>query len=433
LRCTPEAAFHHYKLDNDNHLVIKWQLAAGFVMKAKIIGGWTVFALMVAAAFCGESALAGDSNAVVSMTIASNAVIAPRTIFTQTWTLQNTGTTTWTATANGYTLNMISWDTMGAIELYTNSVAKRFDPTAIIGSGKSIPPGGTATFSMMFIAPEAAGTYTDTFQLNSASSVYFGPQIKVQIVVPHAGSTLQYDRSRAVSYANNYAGYICSDGYFWTNGSGFGNYGTNVGVPTSFLGDDCAHFVSCCIGSESHQRGAGLYIPSRVPPTYGEPSAPRIVNTVLIGGGYAKEVSSLSQMMPGDVIGWNWEGDTDIADLDHVTFYLGNGLLASHAESCLDCSATTFFQSGEPHWVWHLIHIFDAPTLNVSFSNKNMVMSWTTNWSNYQLQTATSLNSNATWTTVTAVPRKIGNTCYFTNSLNRLGNAAYYRLMMPGN
>ena len=82
-----------------------------------------------------------------------------------------------------------------------------------------------------------------------------------------------------------------------------------------------------------------------MPPTYGEPGAARLVNTCLIGAGYAVEVSSLSQMAPGDVIGWNWKGDTDINDLDHVTLYVGNGMVASHAVSALNVPPPPIFRT----------------------------------------------------------------------------------------
>jgi hypothetical protein len=218
---------------------------------------------------------------------------------------------------------------------------------------------------MCFIAPETVGTYSDSFQMANASAVSFGPQVGVQIVVQQAGPIGQYDRAKAVSYANNYAAYVCSDGYFWTDSSYYGYYGTGVftPVPTSPIGDDCAHFVSCCIGSEPHQMGGGLNIATR-DVTYGEPGAARLVQTNLLAGGLAVEVSSLSSLSPGDVIGWNWEGETNLADLDHDTIYLGNGHLAAHSASCLDVSATTWYQGGEPYWEWHLIHILDAVTTN---------------------------------------------------------------------
>jgi hypothetical protein len=365
----------------------------------------------------------------ISTSIPSNTEVMPRSTFVQTWTVQNNGTTIWAPGQSGYTLNLTSKDNLGAVPLFTNTSATWYIPSAIIGSGKSVASNGTATFSISFVAPEAAGSVTDTFQLNNASGDYFGPQLSVQVVVEKAGSTKQFDRAKAISYANNYVGYICSDGYFWTNGSDYYYYGTNMPVPTTFLGDDCAHFVSCCIGSEAHQAGAGLYIPSRVPPTYGEPGAGRLVNDVLIAPGYATEVFSLSEMVPGDVVGWNWEGDTNIEDLDHVTLYLGHGLLASHAASCLDVSATKWYQSGEPDWVCHLVHIFDAPTVNFSRSGNNMVLSWGTNWSGYILQSSTSPSPTAMWTKVTATPGKSGALYKLTNAMPQ--QALFYRLMLP--
>ena len=352
----------------------------------------------------------------------------PRTMFTQTWTMQNTGTTTWSAGQSGCTLNLVGMDSLGAISLFTNTHSTWYTPSAVISSGAAVPPGGQATFSISFITPETPGLITDTFQLNGASGTNFGPQVTVQVNVIKAGSTNQYDRARAISYANNYAGYVCSDGYFWTNGSSYGNFGARAAVPTAYLGDDCAHFISSCIGSQASQRGGGLKIPSRVPPTYGEPGAGRLINTVLIGGGYATEVFSLSSLSPGDLIGWNWEGDTNIANLDHVTLYLGNGLLASHSESCLEV-APSFFQNSLPNWRWHLVHIFDAPTIGMSVVGDKMVLSWGTNWTGYSLYSSTSLSNGATWTKVSGSPVVIGSSNVLTNTMGT--GALFYRLMLP--
>jgi hypothetical protein len=303
------------------------------------------FLLCVALSLAHYSAFASDAAELISVSLPAGTVVMPRTSFTQTWTVQNIGTTTWTAKQSGYTFNLVGMDSLGAMPAFTNTDSTFYTPTCIIGSGKSIAPGAQATFTMSFIAPETPGTITDAFQLNNAAGAYFGPQFTVQVVVAKMGSTNQYDRARAVSYANNYAGYVCSDGYFWTNGSDYYDFGSLAPVPTAELGDDCAHFISSCIGSQpGTNRGGGLKIPTRVPPTYGEPGVGRLVNTCLIGPGYAEEVFSLNQMLPGDVIAWNWEGDTNIADLDHATLYLGNGLLASHSASCLDV-APTFFKN----------------------------------------------------------------------------------------
>jgi hypothetical protein len=371
----------------------------------------------------GVGAKAADAALLLSESLPAGTQVMPRSVFTQTWTLKNTGTTTWTPTFNGYTLNLLTNnDCLGGMPP-TNKPSTSATLSTVIESGTSIAPGAAASFTMSFTAPEAAGSYTNRFELNSASSVFFGPTVTVQVVVLSAGSTNQYDRARAVSYANNYSGYVNSDGYFWTNGSSYGTFIPGSKAPSSGTGDDCAHFVSCCIGSEPHMRGGGLNIPTR-DVTYGEPGAAKLVNNCLIGPGYATEVFSLSQMSPGDVVAWNWEGNTNIAVLDHVTLYLGNGLLASHSASCLDVSANTWYDG-----VRHLIHIYDAPTVASRKAGKNFVLSWGTNWSGYSLYSATNISAGVAWTKMSKSPVVAGNQNVLTNAMG--AGAVFYRLMLP--
>lgn len=386
-------------------------------------------ALLCLIGLSGNSyALAGDGAQLISVSITNGTSVMPRTVFTQTWTMKNTGTTTWSPTYNGYTMNIVGEDSLGAVPPVAKTFASHTLST-IIGSGASIAPGGQATFTMNFITPETSGAVTDIFQLNNSSSVFFGPTNALQIIVMSAGSTNQYDRARAVSYANNYSGYVNSDGYFWTNGSSYGAFTPLSIAPTSGLGDDCAHFVSCCIGSEPHVRGGGLKIASRVPPTYGEPGAAHLVDTTLIAPGYAVEVFSLNDMEPGDLIGWNWEGDTNVADLDHVTLYLGNGLLAAHSASCQDISADSWYQDSESLAVRHLIHIIDAPAITSFMAGKNLVLTWGTNWTGYTLYSATNLGAGANWTKSTKSPVVVGQLNRMTNSVSP--GAIFYRLAMP--
>src|ERR1039457_6190160 len=235
---------------------------------------------------------ASDGASFVSATIPANMVMAPGQTFSNTWTLQNTGTTTWSPGYSGYTLNIEGTDSLGAVPLTPRTSSSGSPPITTINSGNSVATGATATFSMTFIAPETAGTYSDTFQMANVSGVTFGSTVTVQIVVQQAGPTGQFDRAKAVSYANNYARNFCSDGYYWTNGSSWATCtpGTFTLAPTSVVGDDCAHFVSCCIGSESHQKGGGLYIYTR-DVTYGEPGAPHLISTCLLAAGVATEVT----------------------------------------------------------------------------------------------------------------------------------------------
>ncbi len=170
-----------------------------------------------------------------------------------------------------------------------------------------------------------------------------------------------------------------------------------------------------------------------MPPTYGEPGAAHLVNTTLIAPGYAVEVFSLTNLSPGDLVAWNWgtnnQADTNIADLDHVTLYLGNGLLASHSSSALEVSADTWYQSSEPHYTRHLIHILDVPTIATSMAGNNLVLNWGTNWTGYVLYSTTNFSAGATWTKVTNSPAVIGTSNVMTNSMS--SGATFYRLMLP--
>ena len=308
--------------------------------------------------------LSTDGASLIAQTVANNAVELPGAFFSQTWTIKNTGTTTWSSGTSGYTLNLVGSDVLGITSPTPDTNAGHYHVVTVVNGGGSVAPGATATFTMSCIAPETPGTYTDTFQMNSAASVYFGQQVTVEIVVSQAGPAGAYDRARAVSYANNNAGSVVTDGYFWTDGSTYTYYGAGQPVPTNLVGDDCAHFVSSCIGSPASGLGGGLTIASRVPPTYGEPGAEHLVDTTLESGGLGTAVSSFSSLQPGDVIGWDWTSDGSI---DHVTIYLGNGQIASHANSHLDVP-DTFYNSSNPDLTAYPVHIKSPATRYVSVS-----------------------------------------------------------------
>src|SRR5262249_38971739 len=77
--------------------------------------------------------------------------------------------------------------------------------------------------------------------------------------------------------------------------------------------------------------------------TYGEPGAARL-DELLVGdssGGYGTTyqygqlVTSVSQLTPGDVIGYDWTGNGNgsMSGIDHTVIYLGNNVIAAHATS----------------------------------------------------------------------------------------------------
>ena len=342
-----------------------------------------------------------DSASLVSQTVANNAVEVAGAQFEQTWTMQNSGTTTW---SSSYNLVLIGTDVLGVTPLSADNdgSGNHKHPFALTNGGGSVAPGSSATFSMDAIAPEAAGTYTDTFQMENASGTAFGSKVYIQIVVAQAGPAGTYDRAKAVSYANNYAYYVVTDGYYWTSSSGYTPYTPGSAVPST-TGDDCAHFVSSCIGSEATTpTGGGLTIPSRALPTYGEPGAERLIDTVLEGGGLAEPETSLSSLEPGDVVGWDWNDGPGV--VDHVTLYLGNDELASHANSHLDVPMSFYEGTGD---TFYLIHITDtAPATPTGLAasatgSQSISVTWNTSGGStggYTLDRGTS--SSGPWTQV---------------------------------
>src|SRR3569833_1416074 len=82
------------------------------------------------------NAFAGDGAQLISQAIPAGTQVMPRTVITQTWTFQNTGTTTWSATYSGYTLNLVGRDSLGAVPLVAKT-SRSYTTSAPIGGGKS--------------------------------------------------------------------------------------------------------------------------------------------------------------------------------------------------------------------------------------------------------------------------------------------------------
>ncbi len=143
------------------------------------------------------------------------------------------------------------------------------------------------------------------------------------------GKTVTFDRAAALAYAAQYWGVVTSDGYFWNGPSTYVSYAQGTSV-VGLSGDDCAHFVSQVIGDEPHQAGGGLNIPSRVPPTYGEPGNAALGDMIL-NNGWGIQVNGVQTMEPGDVINYEWNPPD--GTWDHIAVYVGNGGVAAHTNS----------------------------------------------------------------------------------------------------
>jgi hypothetical protein len=168
--------------------------------------------------------------------------------------------------------------------------------------------------------------------------------------VARSASAITYNRTAAVAYANATWNKVVDDGYFWINGSTAKFYGAGQPVPVNEqgeaggIGDDCAHYVSSVLGTP----GGGLTIPNRAG-TYGEPGAAAL-DELLVGTSsrygatykYGELVSSISQLTPGDVIGYDWNGSGggSMGGIDHTVVYVGNNKVNSHATSHLGANWT---------------------------------------------------------------------------------------------
>jgi hypothetical protein len=101
----------------------------------------------------------GDNAAwVADVTIPDGTVVTAGSNFTKTWTIQNTGTTTWT---KDYQLVYLD----GILGTNNLRAVKLTAPVA---------PGGTVDFSVDFTAPQVDGTYVSYWKMYNASGYFFG-------------------------------------------------------------------------------------------------------------------------------------------------------------------------------------------------------------------------------------------------------------------
>ncbi len=89
--------------------------------------------------------------------------------FTKTWTVQNTGNTTWTK-ARGYRLAHAGGSPLNAVS------------PVELGDSESIAPGGTKVWSVAMTAPESAQTHQGTWRMERSGAA-FGDVLNVSIVV----------------------------------------------------------------------------------------------------------------------------------------------------------------------------------------------------------------------------------------------------------
>lgn len=136
-----------------------------------------------------RSAKAADGATLISQTIADGTVMSPGQVFTKTWTLRNSGTTTWTPGAQGHTLNFAAG-------------SDRMDAAATaLTLANPIAPNGQVTFSVQLTAPNTPGNYTGNWRMNGANFTDFAPVVSVKIVVSIGGDAYEPDGTLATAKA----------------------------------------------------------------------------------------------------------------------------------------------------------------------------------------------------------------------------------------
>ena len=192
--------------------------------------------------------------------------------------------------------------------------------------------------SIMYVLPSGflqdGGYYRWNMESHGAAgwSTAYSTPLYFSVAACVGGS--YYNAAAAVAYAEKYAYTVCSDGYFWKSASNAATWVLDNLFPparelTGGWGMTARHFVSCCIGSEPHQGGGGLPIqhyPGDTSNPYGDCNA-HLINQ-LIGNGLATQVSSLSDLVPGDIVAFLTN-----AAVTHVTLYVATDTVAQHSST----------------------------------------------------------------------------------------------------
>lgn len=109
-----------------------------------------------------------DDSSMSSETVSDGTEFAPGATFTKTWTVKNTGNTTWTA-GDGYSLVSTGGTKLSSVD-------------SVSLGGESIAPGASKTWSVSMTAPSTPGNYTHNWRM-AHSGTQFGAQLSAKINV----------------------------------------------------------------------------------------------------------------------------------------------------------------------------------------------------------------------------------------------------------
>jgi hypothetical protein len=103
---------------------------------------------------------------IVDVTYPDGSILSPNQLFSKTWRLRNTGTSTW---GSGYQLAFIGGTQMGA--------------TGSVELSRNVAPGEEINIGVNMTAPSGGGSYQGNWQMRNSQGGYFGDQVWVLISV----------------------------------------------------------------------------------------------------------------------------------------------------------------------------------------------------------------------------------------------------------
>lgn len=161
-----------------------------------------------------------DDAALVSETLPDGSVVAPGASFEKSWTIENTGDTTWTK-ADGY--------------LWTHDGDEQFSAPlqTQLGDAEAIAPGQQKIWTVSLVAPTAPGIYRGYWRMDHYGVARFGDQVHVEVEVK--AGVVEPDAGSSGSGGSGSGWGSPTDGGGWGAGSGSGGSG---GQKTHITGGD---------------------------------------------------------------------------------------------------------------------------------------------------------------------------------------------------
>lgn len=129
--------------------------------------------------FAQPTASADNAAFVADVTIPDNTQILPKTEYTKTWRIKNTGTTTWNSNYKLVYLDGVSINEIGNVLKVTE-----------VKLSAEVKPGAEVEISVPLVSQSKNGTYKIWWKMLNPQGYFFGEPLYVQIIVGDTSVTI---------------------------------------------------------------------------------------------------------------------------------------------------------------------------------------------------------------------------------------------------